>query len=202
MAKRRLKSSHPKKKLSRFKYPALFLLLTIAGISGLFMINSQIAPESLTDDQILLKTEWTEENIVDVATQRIVSKSHHQGNPEVYRYVTEQIKKLPQQKQEEVRQKIMQKTVDHGIREYRLLSEHKQKDMVDKLCRQAARHRQQFEKNGSANSSSKDKNLERLKENKEQASELIREAMDKLTPEERKDLAPLAKEWVKIAEQL
>lgn len=189
---------------SRLKMPLACLAGTILLLGGIFWLAGGLDVESLTGEQILSKQDWREEEIVATAAQRLHAKSRR-SEPEVFRHLQMQIDKLPPERRAAVREKIMKSAVEQGLRDYRLLPEDKRQEVVKRLAEQAQRRKQEIAKGqevrmpgeAAAGITGAD-----AQEARQQAGRAVSHIMDSLSADERRDLAPLIKEWVQIAERL
>lgn len=191
---------HPTRQLSRYKIPALCLLVTLVLVGAILLLAGNLEPESLTDEQVLNKQTWGEEEIVQAASQRIHARRRQGGDPAVFKHLQQKIRALPADRQPAVRDAIMREAVNQGLREYRLLAADKRQEVIKRLGEQAARRRSEIVQGKPilpARMSAADR-----EEEKRQAGRAVTHIMDSLTPDERRDLAPVVKEWVKIAENL
>lgn len=193
----------PLGKFSRLKLPLFCLGGTLLLLLGIYLVHCSLSPESLTDDQILVKENWTEEELIQSATQRLQAKRRSEGNAEVFKRLQTQIRRLPAERQDSVREAIMREAVASGLREYRLLAADKKVELVNRMCDQAERRRKEFSsglakpKNPAEEAAIKDGQVR-----KEQAARAMQQIMDQLTPDERRDLKNLVQKWVQIAETL
>ena len=183
---------------SRLKMPIFCLSATLLLIGGIFWLAGGLEVESLTSEQILNKQDWREEDIVAAAAQRLHAQSRR-SEPEVFRHLQMQIEKLPPERRAAVREQIMKTAVEHGLRDYRLLPEEKRQEVVKRLAEQAQRRKQEIAKGQpvSLPGGGVDDQAAR-----QQAGRAVSHIMDRLSADERRDLAPLIKEWVQIAERL
>lgn len=190
-------------KRSRLRMPLICLAATVVLLGAGVFLSGFLSPENLTDEQVLAKTAWTEDELAASAAQRMQARRRGEARPEVMRHLQEQIQKLPAERQRAVRDQIVTATVEAGLREYRLLAAEKQKDVVQRLAEQARRRQAEIAKGqvrplpGADAAAGPDQN-----ERKEAAARAMRQILDRLTPQERTDLAPVVKEWVKMAETL
>lgn len=189
-------------KKSRRRLPLYCLAGTVLLLAGIWLAGRWLEPESLTDEQILAKTSWTDDEIIHTAVQRLEAKRRTEGRTEVYRRLQDEIRKLPPQRQETVRDTIVRESVTAGLREYRLLAADKQQDLIKRMTEQMARRRSEFAKGQTQSQGREGLASGDGEQRKERAAKALQQIMDQLTPDERRDLAPLAKEWVKIAETL
>ncbi len=193
-----MKNKHRRAKL-RFFIVSGIIALTICG--ALLMLSKYISGkrEPLTPNQILEKKDWTKDELADAITRLELQRNAHKGkaSKEVYAHLRDKMEKLPEKDRDEVIVKTISGSISKGLELIRAMEPDKRKSLMAEMKKEAERNRK----------TSESLTREEKKELKSQMKDVYMKAVDNTmvnlaTPEERKEMAPIVKEWVATLENL
>ncbi len=190
-----------KKTSSRLKTPFLFAGITAFILIGLWLCTRNVNPEPLTKDQILEKTDWTEEELTDTLSRQIALRGNLRGSKDVMDHLQKQVQHLPLETQKKIRHNTLGKSVEYAQEQYASLPAEQRKKVVDNLVNRLKQQRQDL-KTMTADERAKLKERMNDPAVKNARTTAAQNALDKLTPAMRNELTPLVTEWVRVLENI
>ena len=165
------------------------------------MLSSYISgkKEPLTPRQILAKKDWTKDELADTIIRVEMQRNAQKGkvSKEVYAHLRDKMGKLSDKDRDEVIVKTISGSISKGLELIRSMDPEKRKSLMDEMKKEAANNRK----------TSESLSREEKKALKSQVKDVYMKAVDSTmvnlaTPEERKEMAPIVKEWVATLENL
>jgi acyl-CoA reductase-like NAD-dependent aldehyde dehydrogenase len=194
----RKRKSKSKLKLKYIVVPSCAILAVVILIG---IINSLIVEEAVTDKQIIEKDDWTEEELVNTLVRVNLRRKGAGHNPYVLRHLRKQVAKYPEKKRRNVVEKIVLKSIDELQDKWRDMTPDLKSKMVDSMRKEFAKSRKRLEKlEGEKLKKFKEKVAN--KETQKWARELNAKAINRLSPDNRKEMAPITKDWINTIESL
>lgn len=193
-----MKNKHSRTKLRFFIFWGAIALPICA---ALLVFSSYVSgkKEPLTPKQILEKKDWTKDELADAIIRMELQRNAYKGkaSKEVYAHLRDKMGKLSDKDRDEVIVKTISGSISKGLELIRSMDPEKRKSLMDEMKKEAANNRK----------TSEALSREEKKELKSQVKDLYMKAVDNTmvnlaTPEERKEMAPIVKEWVATLENL
>ena len=171
-------------------------------VGGVILMGSRYFSargEPLTPRQILEKKDWTKDELADTLVRvEFQRKANNQAVPqEVYGHLGDQLGKLPEKERDEVMVKTIKGSIGKGLALMRTLDTETRKTVMADIMKDAAANR------SAAEGLNKEEKSELKSKVKEVYSKVVDETLlNKATPDERAEFAPVVKEWVGMLEAL
>ncbi len=201
-----------RRKKSRKGFIAAVCGVSLALLGGIVLLCSYLSDkrEPLTHNQILAKDDWTKDELSDTLARMALqrhSRDSARAPKEVYEHLRKQIEKLPKQEQDKLVKNTINITIDKGLAVFRTMERERRKELLERMKKEAVDNRmvaEEIARNPQDLTEEDKKQIEQMKaQSRELVSSSLGEAMvNKMTPEERKEMAPIVKEWVGILEAL
>ena len=181
----------------RFKPILVALGLAVAAVSTTYIWK----PEPLTRDQILQKDDWTPDELVDTMSRVTGQYRKRESRREIFRHLRKQLRKLPEKKRREVMQQSLDRSVAIAYQQWQTMPDEAKEKMVAAMEKEAKKNRETVE---GLSKDRKEEIRERLEspEGKEWMNRMRQHAVSRMTPEDRRILAPVVREWIKTLESL
>ncbi|MGE4565446.1 MAG: hypothetical protein AB7F32_11295 [Victivallaceae bacterium] len=187
-----------KRKLKKIILPAALLLIIGTAII-LFKQNTAVEPLSAND--ILKKDKWTREELESTLGRAFAPQGNRVKRKEVLLHLRKQLAAYPEDEQNKIRIAAMAKSVSSSLDQMRALPEHDRRKMTEGINQSA-------EKNFEALNRMTPQEREKIKsqldspEGRALVDEINRVSNAKMTPDERRDLAPAINYWVRSLRSL
>ncbi|MHC4873305.1 MAG: hypothetical protein ACYTFY_15785 [Planctomycetota bacterium] len=167
----------------------------------LCLITSGTDREAITTPEILEKEEWKEEELVETLALLNVQRKRKGVREEVYRHLSKQVRKYPEPKRREIVKKSIMKTIDNIQKQWKPLEPEVRQKMIAAIKKEAVVNRKRIEKMSKERKARLKKEISK-KETKEWIKTVNERAANRLSPDIRRDLSPVIKEWVDTLEGL
>lgn len=188
-------------KKSRLKKLLIPLAVLVPLLMILVVICFTARREPLTPKEILAKQEWNEHELKDAISRTMQIQADRDSRREVTRHLNAQLKKLPQEKQSEVRVAAISDAMSRSLDQLRELPENERSKIIKRMDDQATRNLERVSK-----MSSKERKEFRERhassEAKSVATEANRIVITKMTPEERRDFNPIIEKWLRTLREM
>jgi hypothetical protein len=158
-------------------------------------------PEALTADQIINKKEWTKNELIQSLSSAFSPQTNRRNRHKVLEHLRGQLKKYPQNERTEIRVAALRQAVNNSVKQMRLLPEDDRQKLIESIHKRA---QDSYNRVNKMSYEDKQKLRSRLNtaEGKATVEEVNKVLVSKLTPKERRDLAPVSKLWVKTLRSL
>lgn len=158
-------------------------------------------PEALSASQIIEKKDWTKDELTRALSSAFSPQTNRRDRHKVLRHLRQQLKKYPKDQRTAIRVKALRRAVNNSIEQMRLLPEKDRKKLISSIEKRA---KSSYAKVKQMSSQEKNKLRSRLKtaEGKAAVDEVNKVMVSKLSPEERREFAPITKLWVKTLRSL
>jgi hypothetical protein len=178
--------------------PALICIPLLTVITYFCFFTEQ---EPLTADEILEKKDWDKKELTAALSRAFMPQSNRRKREQVLNHLKKYLKKYPKDQQEAVRVQALKGAIHESIKQMRALPQQDRKQLISAMQKRA---RKTYEKINKMSKKNKDKIRSRLHsaEGKAVTSEVSRVMTSELTADERRDLAPVSKFWVKTLKEL
>ncbi len=187
-----------KRKLKKIILPAALLVALGAGI---ICFKQLVSVEPLSADEILRKDNWTRAELESTLGRAFAPQGNRVKRKEVIQHLRKQLARYPEEEQRQIRIAAMARSVSAGIDQMRALPENDRRRMIDGINTSA-------EKNYANVTQLKPAEREEIKrqldtpEGRALVDEINRVSNAKMTPDERRDLAPAIGYWVRTLRSL
>ncbi|HPN84047.1 MAG TPA: hypothetical protein PK821_01805 [Victivallales bacterium] len=186
---------------ARFILIPLVIVLSLCVVLGFVASLISGKREALTPEQILEKNEWTREELVDaigrIGMQNLQGKGGE--NRELNDHIKKQMDSFPESERNKITEQVVENFVKKGIEVWRGMKPGKRKKLLDEMRKEAELNRQAAEQ---MTGDEKAKARAAIMEERKAFEALNKCALNHLSPDERRDFAPLAKEWIRMMECL
>jgi hypothetical protein len=158
-------------------------------------------PEALSASQILEKKEWTKAELTRALASAFSPQTNRRSRHKVLHHLRDQLRKYPKDQRTEIRVQALRHAVNNSIEQMRLLPENDRKKLISSIEKRAQSSYARVQK---MSKKEKNKLRSRLKtaEGKAAVDEVNKVMISKLSPEERREFAPITKLWVKTLRSL
>ena len=177
----------------------VIVFIAICGAIIVFSTHVSTKREPLTPDQILEKKEWTKDELADTLIRmEFQRKAHNQAMPQnVYNHLGAKLGAMSEKDRDDVIVKTITVSIGKGLALFRTLEPGARKTLMADMMKDA-------EASGrTVRTMNKDDKEEIRSKAKEVYKTAVDEAMlNKATPDERREFAPIVKEWVAMLEAL
>lgn len=167
----------------------------------LCLIISGTKREAISSKEIIEKENWTKDEIVDTMAMLSVQRKRNSIRIDVLSHMRKQIRKLPEESRREVLKKTVLKSIDKIQEQWSSLDDEKRKGLIKAIHWEAKRNHSKVK----YLSDQKRKELKKVmseRSTKEWINEVNQKMANSLSPEARKELSPIIKEWVATLENL
>lgn len=187
-----------KRKLKKIILPAA-LLVVLGGAIILFKQTATVEP--LTADEILKKDKWTRDELESTLGRAFAPQGNRVKRKEVLQHLRAQLAAYPEEEQNKIRIAAMARSVSSSIDQMRALPENDRKKMIEGINNSAEKN---FANLSKMSQSERDKIKSQLDSPEGHAlvAEINRVSNAKMTPDERRDLAPAINYWVRSLRSL
>jgi len=177
----------------------LAISIPVLVVIGFFIFSTET--EALSADQILNKKDWTKEELTKSLSSAFSPQTNRRSRHKVLDHLRKQLKRYPKNERTEIRVAALRHAVNNSVEQMRLLSEKDRKKLINSIQKRAE---SSYSKVKKMSSKEKSKLRSRLKtsEGKVAVEEVNKVLISKLTPEERREFAPISKLWVKTLRSL
>ncbi len=184
--------SGKKSRLKKLLIP-LAVLVPLLIILGVVCLMTQREP--LTSKEILAKKEWKESELKDAISRTMQIQTDRDSRKEITKHLNAQLKKLPPEKQSEIRVAAISDAMSKSLDQLRELPENERARIIKRMDEQATRN---LDRVGKMSSKERKEFRERhaSSEAKGVATEANRIVITKMTPEERRDFNPIIEKWL------
>ncbi len=175
------------------------IVLAVCGLMIFISSYSSNRKEPLTAGQILSKKDWTKDELADTITRMALKMSVDggKGQKEVYAHLQKNLEKLPEKEREEVVVSSIRGSIVKGLELMRTMEPEKRKNIMEEARKEAEKNRK------AAEGLSKDDKSRAKQEIKDVYMKAVDDTLvNKATPEERREMAPIVREWVATLESL
>lgn len=185
----------------KIKVATLSLIPVILIVTTLLFIRSNNRPEPMTTAEVLAKKQWTKQELAFTLARNFKPQADKRGRKQIITHLSKQLQKLKPKDRDAVKIMAIRQAITDSIKQYRALKPDSRSKMVSALTRRAERNYKNV-----AKMDSQQRHQIRQQLNSElgrSASAAIHETMyTKLSPDERRDFAPIEKIWIKTIEKL
>jgi hypothetical protein len=186
---------------TRLKSLIIPLLISIPVIAALCFFIFSTEPEALTSAQIIEKQDWTKDELTKALASAFSPQTNRRDRSNVLKHLREQLKNYPENERSKIRIEALRQAFDNSIEQFRLLPEKDRTKLINSIQKRAEKSYTRVQK---MSTQEKSKLRSRLDTAEGQAAvdEVNKVMFSKLTPEERRDFAPITKLWVKTLRSL
>lgn len=178
--------------------PGVPLLVLLA---VLLVVCMHTEREPLTAKEILDKNKWDKKELVDALAMTFRPQTNRGNKKQVLVHLNKYLKNYPKKEREEIRLEALGKAIDDSVRQMRAVDHETRDKMIAEMDKRA---QQNLEKIQAMSSQERERLRQKLNsdEAKKAAGNWNRVLTTKLTPDERKVLAPISKKWLKTLDLL
>ncbi|MBN2642855.1 MAG: hypothetical protein JXR78_14475 [Victivallales bacterium] len=178
---------------------ALVPVLLLTGIIVIVRMNNE--PEPLTNREIMSKKDWTKDELAFTLARSFKHQSGRQARREVLEHLHKQMQRFSESEQEKIKAEAISQATEDSIRQYRALKQDEKAKLLAAIKKRAEKNYQSLNK---MSSSEREKVRQRINSGDgATAVKAVQKAMlNKLTPEERRDFAPIERMWINTLERL
>lgn len=188
-----LKHSEDAKKRRRKRH---WLPLAIAGaiILSLAAAVFFLEGEAMTANDILNKQNWSDKELQNALTRSMVTKDP-EGNREVIEHLDRQLRKLPAARQDKIRKEVVVDASRKALKQLRKMPRQERQKLISALTEKAEANYSKIQNDSSIRKEAA------MRANSREfeifANEVNRVMLSELRPDERVQLAPLTKVWIR-----
>lgn len=171
------------------------LMVGISFCSGLF------TPEALTPEQIMTKEAWSEAELTDTLARQVALTGNARGNTDVMKHLQKKIATFDNGTRSRIREQALNQSIRYAQEQYASMPPDMRKDIVNKMvnrCQQLQKRLNEMNPEEREKLRKKVNDPAFAKEHRKATDD----ALDKLSPDHRKELAPLVKEWANALESI
>ena len=185
----------------KYKVTLWTILPILLLLAAVVVIRIGNHTEPLSPKEILAKKQWTQEELAFALARNFKHQAGREGRNEVLEHLKNQLNAFSPDDQEKIKFMAITQTIDDSIRQYRALKSDEKSKLVEALLQRAEKNN---EKIARLNSAQRQEIRNRFTSKAGQStSRAVQNAMiNKLTPEERHDFAPIEKMWLSTIEKL
>lgn len=185
----------------RFKALIVPLAISIPVLAtiGFFIFSTET--EALTANQILNKKDWTKEELTRSLSSAFSPQTNRRNRHKVLNHLRKQLKRYPKNERTQIRVTALRHAVNSSVEQMRLLSEKDRKKLIDSIQKRAESSYSRVKKM-SYDEKSQMRSRLNTSEGKAAVEEVNKVLVSKLTPDERREFAPISKLWVKTLRTL
>ena len=192
----RLFSGHLIRRKSFWLFPAIAILIIIT----LAAVICNSPGEALAPDEILAKEKWSEKELQATLARTISPTMTNEHRRDVMHHLDRQLKKLPRERRDHIRQQAVVTAVNTSLRQLRKMPDNDRKQIISSMQKSAERNYAQLR-----SSSQKRAELKKRMHDKDVevfTREVNRVIFSEFTPEERVQFAPVTKVWIKTLNEM
>ncbi len=182
-----------RRKLKPIILPAA-LLIVLGGAIVFFKQNTVIEP--LSADEILKKDQWTRAELESTLGRAFAPQGNRVKRKEVLQHLRKQLAAYPEDEQSKIRIAAMARSVSSSLDQMRALPENDRRKMTEGINRSAEKNYENLTKM-TPQEREKIKSQLDSPEGRALVDEINRVSNAKMTPDERRDLAPAINYWVR-----
>ena len=158
-------------------------------------------PEALSADEILNKDKWTKKELIQSLSAAFSPQNNRRRRNEVLKHLRRQLMEYPPEQRTGIRVAALRNAVNNSVKQMRLLPEKDRKKLISSIQKRAENS---YKKVSKMSAKEKKQIRSRLKTQEGQAivDEVNKVLVSKLDSDERRDLAPISKLWVKTLREL
>lgn len=177
----------------------LLISIPVIAVLGFFIFTTE--PEALSSAQIIEKQTWTKEALTGALAAAFSPQTNRRDRDNVLKHLRKQLKNYPEAERSQIRVEALRHAFSNSLEQFRLLPEKDRKKLLDSIQKRAAQSHERIQK---MSAEEKAKLRSRLDTAEGQAAidEVNKVMFSKLTPEERREFAPVTKLWVKTLRSL
>tara|TARA_B100000609_G_C17160933_1_gene406150 strand:- start:431 stop:1003 length:573 start_codon:yes stop_codon:yes gene_type:complete len=170
-------------------------------IAVLLYFCMAIEREPLTPDEMLEKSKWSREELVDGVSRCLSPQAHRGKRREVLTHLKKHMDKYSNDERRKIRTEAMCKAMNNSLDQLRAVDSDTRKKMIDVIQKRAEKN---YKKVLKMSQKDKEKIKKRLNSDEGRAiqAEANRIMTSRLTPDERRDFAPITKIWLKTLDRL
>ena len=192
----RLFSGHLIRRKSFWLFPAIAVL--IIALLSIVIFNS--SGEALSPDEIIAKENWSDQELQSALARSISPSMTGERRREVMRHLDKQLKKLPRDRSDRIRQQAVVSAVNSSLQQLRKMPDNDRTQIIDSMRRKAEQNYKRLH-----NSEQERRKMQQRLRNKDAEAftrEVNRVIFSEFTPEERVQFAPVTKVWIKTLNEM
>ncbi|MDD5698288.1 MAG: hypothetical protein PHH77_06690 [Victivallaceae bacterium] len=158
-------------------------------------------PEALTADQIINKKDWTKKELTQALASAFSPQTNRLSRHQVLSHLRAQLRRYPENERSAVRVAALRHAIDNSVKQMRLLPGNDRRKLITSIYERAENS---YDKVRQMSAGEKARLRLRLDspEGRVAVEEINKVLLSKLTAEERRELAPVTKIWVKTLRSL
>jgi hypothetical protein len=175
------------------------IFLPILAILGFFCFNTK--REALTPTEIMEKKDWTREELTDALSRTFTAQSDKRRRHEVLGYLRKQLGYYPDAEQREIRVKALTGAMNGSLDQLRAATPEDRAKIFEEINKTAENN---YQKVRQMNPQQKEALKEQISsaEGKAVSEEVTKIMTSKLTPDERREFAPISQIWIRTLKEL
>ena len=192
----RIFSGYLIRRKSFWLFPAIAILLIVI----LVVVICKSSGEALSPAEILAKDNWSEAELQSALARSISPTMTKENRRDVMRHLDKQLKKLPNDRREYIRQQAVVSAVNTSLMQIRKMPAADRTRIIGSMQKTAERTYAQIR----SSSQAKQKMKQRMHDKDAEAftREVNRVIFSEFTPEERVQFAPVTKVWIKTLNEM
>lgn len=192
----RLFSGHLIRRKSFWLFPAIAILIIV--ILSIIIFNS--SGEALSPDEIIAKENWSDQELQSALARSISPSMTSERRREVMHHLDKQLKKLPRDRRDQIRQQAVVSAVNTSLHQLRKMPANDRARIVDSMRQKAEQNYKRLH-----NSDQERRKMKQRLQNKDAEAftrEVNRVIFSEFTPEERVQFAPVTRVWIKTLNEM
>lgn len=181
---------------------SLWLFPAIAAVTVVFLLTVVIksSGEALSPDEILAKENWSDQELQSSIARSISPTMTGEKRNAVMNHLNRQLKKLPADRQEQIRLAAVVDAVNISLQQIRKMPAADRAEIINSMQKSAERNYRQLQRSSHAR-----RQMAKRMNSKDAevfTKEVNRVIFSEFTPEERIQFAPVTKIWIKTLNEM
>ncbi|MFA6713841.1 MAG: hypothetical protein WC082_00625 [Victivallales bacterium] len=186
---------------TRLKALIIPLLISVPIITVLCFFIFTTEPEALSSAQIIAKQTWNREELTGALASAFSPQTNRRDRHDVLQHLRKQLKSYPKAERSKIRIEALRRAFNSSLEQMRLLPEKDRKKLLGSIQKRAEESYSRVQKMSAKEKSRLRSRLDTA-EGQAAVEEVNKVMFSKLTPEERREFAPVTKLWVKTLRSL